>query len=62
MTLKFVEKTIHLPPLFSENLPSMVYLLISIVSYLCHTNMVWSIHSYFDFLKFVPLMKNFIKR
>ena len=37
---EFVEKIINLPPLFSGNLPSVVYLLILIVLYLSRTNMV----------------------
>ena len=52
----------NLTPLFSGNLPLVVYLLILIVLYLYHTNMVQSIHLHFDILKFVPLMKNFNMR
>ena len=36
-TLKFLEKAINLPPLFSGNLPLVVYLLILIVLCLYHT-------------------------
>ena len=38
--LTFVEKTINLPLLFSGNLPLVMYLLILIVLYVHHTDMV----------------------